>query len=613
MSLLDTVRTPDDLKKLPASEWNNIAEEIRREIIASVSANGGHLASSLGVVELSIALHLVFSTPEDSIIWDVGHQAYAHKILTGRRELFSTLRQAGGCSGFQSRRESEHDAFGGGHAGTAVSAALGMEVAAMRRFGENHPRAVAVVGDGSLNCGISLEGLNSVKGSKAPLIIVLNDNRMSISGNVGALPEYLNRIISSGCYGSFRRQIKNLLSKAPSVYRAVQKVEEKFKALILPAGFFEELGFRYLGPVNGHSIPDLVRNLKLAKESNSPVVVHAITRKGQGYLPAQENPEKYHGVAPFDPETGIKSKSSMSFSGAFGQTMCEMASELPDLTAITAAMSSGTGLTEFARKYPERFFDTGIAEEHALVFAAGLAAGGMRPVAAIYSTFMQRAFDPVYHDVCLQNLPVIMALDRAGAVEDGPTHHGIYDLSFLLAMPNLTVFAPADEAELRSMLWSAYELKAPAAIRYSRGGSGQNVSLNGEREKILPGKAKVLRQGRDLAIWSYGKECFRALETADILHEKYGIEAAVVNARSLKPFDRELAESQNSAEMPIFVIEDHVKNGGFAQFMHSMVPVCGSFGWPDEIIPHGDVDTVKEQYGLAPAQIADSIKSKIRG
>ncbi len=613
MGVLDKINSPADLRRLPVSELDELAADIRREILDTVSRNGGHLASSLGAVELTIALHRVFETPADAIIWDVGHQSYAHKLLTGRRELFRSLRQAGGCSGFQSRRESpEYDVMGGGHAGTAISSALGLEVAAMKKFGANHPRTVAVVGDGSLNCGISLEGLNNVSGCKAPLVIILNDNRMSISSNVGALPSYLNRIISSGYYGSFKKSIKNMLSKSPVLFRGVQKIEEKIKALLLPAGFFEELGFRYLGPVNGHDISGLIRFISLARNSLQPVVVHVVTDKGRGYPPALDDPETYHGVGSFDLAAGVKPSGQTTYSGAFGKAMCELAEKHKDAVAITAAMTSGTGLSTFAEKYPDRIFDTGIAEEHALVFAAGLAAGGLRPVAAVYSTFMQRAFDQIYHDICIQELPVVMALDRAGAVEDGPSHHGIYDLSFLRAMPNLTIFAPADEAELRQMLFAAYELNAPAVIRYSRGSSNMPEKYVSKDEKILPGKAAVLRPGRDLAVWTYGKECVRALQTAEILQSQYGIDAAVVNARSIKPFDRELAEN-TAARMPVFVMEDHTVTGGLADAMRQAVPIRRAFGWPDNaVIPHGCVDTVRKSFGLDTEAIAAAIAEEMK-
>ena len=613
-SILDRLETPADLRRLTPAELEQLAAELRSVILETVSRNGGHLSSSLGTVELTLALHLVFNTPKDCLIWDVGHQAYSHKLLTGRRNLFRKLRQTDGCSGFQSRIESpQYDVIGGGHAGTAISAALGLEVAARRRGDD--ARAVAIVGDGSLNCGISLEGLNSVEESGAPLVIVLNDNRMSIDHNVGALPSYLNRIISGRAYGHFKALAKTMLRKVPDLYRSVQKIEEATKSVFLPGGLFEELGIRYLGPVNGHSIPDLVRLLSAARDSRRPVIVHVITEKGHGYAPAAEAPERYHGVPPFDPALGLRGSGRMTFSRAFGETLTELAETHSELAAITAAMASGTGLTGFAERFPERFFDVGIAEEHAVVFASGLAAGGMHPVAAIYSTFMQRAFDPIYHDVCLQNLPVILALDRAGMVEDGPTHHGIYDLAFLRAMPNLTIFAPADENELRTMLHWAVAMKTPVALRYPRGSSGAVFDPNRPVPPPEPGRAAVLREGSNLAIWTFGTDCRVALSAAELLERHYGLKTTVVNARCLKPLDAELARS-HAGRFPVFSLEDHVLCGGLASALDEALAggpgLTGRFGWPDRVIPFGRPEEVRKRFGLTAPQIADAIAGKLK-
>ncbi len=610
--ILPTIDGPEKLRALEIPELEALAGELRREIIEVVAQNGGHLSSSLGTVELALALHRVFETPRDTILWDVGHQAYAHKLLTGRREQFRTLRRNGGCSGFLSRKESpEYDVLGGGHAGTAISAALGLAVAAQRRG--SPARSVAVVGDGSLGCGISLEGLNQVDASGVPLVIVLNDNRMSISSNVGALHCYLNRIISGKAYSRFKALAKTMLQRVPDLYHSVRRLEEAAKSVFLPGGIFEELGLRYLGPVNGHSLPDLIRLLEAARDSRRPVIVHVITDKGRGYKPAEDSPCEYHGVSPFDPEQGIATGEKMSFSAAFGRTMEEIAEQRPELMAITAAMAAGTGLAKFAKRFPERFFDVGIAEEHALVFASGLAAGGFQPVAAIYSTFMQRAFDPIYHDVCIQNLPVIMTLDRAGAVEDGPTHHGIYDLAFLRAMPNLTIFAPMDENELRAMLYAALELKTPVAIRYPRGASGHGFDQALEPEKIEPGKAKLLREGTDFAIWAYGPDCDVALAAAELLEKECGLRGAVVNARSIKPLDVELAREM-AGRMPIFSLEDHLVTGGLGSALEEALEggVMAKFGWPDEVLEHGPVRELRRAKGLDAPSIANKIKEKIK-
>ncbi len=612
-SVLERVEAPSDIRRLGPAELNQLAAELRNEILRTVSENGGHLSSSLGTVELTLALHLVFDTPRDCLIWDVGHQAYAHKLLTGRKTLFRRLRRMGGCCGFQSRAESpQYDAFGGGHAGTAISAALGLEVAARRRGDDS--RAVAIVGDGSLNCGISLEGLNSVKESGAPLVIVLNDNRMSIDHNVGALPSYLNRIISGRAYGHFKTAAKNVLRKVPELYRSVQKLEEAMKSVFLPGGLFEELGIRYLGPVNGHSIPDLVRLLTAARDSHRPALVHVITEKGHGYPPAAKSPEKYHGVSPFNLSCGLGESGSMTFSRAFGETLTELADGHPDLVAITAAMKSGTGMTGFADRFPNRFFDVGIAEEHAVVFAAGMAAGGLHPVVAIYSTFMQRAFDPVYHDVCLQNLPVILALDRAGMVEDGPTHHGIYDLAFLRAMPNLTIFAPCDENELRTMLHWAVTMKTPVALRYPRGSGGAVFDAGRPVPPPEPGRAAVLLEGGDLAIWTFGADCRTATEAAELLRLRHGLHATVVNARCLKPLDAELAR-RHAASFPVFSLEDHVLCGGLASALDEALSgtrgLTGRFGWPDRVIPFGRTDEVRAAFHLDARHIADAIARRL--
>lgn len=609
MALLEKINAPADLRQRSIAELNQLAAEIRELIVDTVAGNGGHLSASLGAVELTLALHFVFDTPRDAVIWDVGHQAYAHKIITGRRDFFKSLRRTGGCSGFLSRTESpDYDVFGGGHAGTAISAALGLAVAAARQGKPG--RMVAVVGDGSLSCGISLEGLNSIGDSGVAPVIILNDNRMSISSNVGAITSYLNRIISGRAYSRFRALAKTMLKRVPDVYRSVQRIEEATKSIFLPGGLFEELGIRYLGPINGHSLPDMIRSFTAARDSNRPVLVHVITDKGCGYAPAAAEADRYHGVPPFDRTRGLPATTKTSYSGAFGAAMVELAGKYPELMAITAAMASGTGLTRFAEKFPDRFFDVGIAEEHAVVFAGGLAAGNCHPVVAIYSTFMQRSFDPIFHDVCLQNLPVILAMDRAGILEDGPTHHGIYDLGFLRAMPNLVIMTPADENELRHMLHQAVLRKAPVAIRYPRGGSGRKIVDLPLADEVEKPEAQVWREGTDLAIWAHGRSCFDALKTAELLAAEYRFEAAVVNARYLKPLDAGLARRQ-AASMPLFSLEDHAVIGGLGSALEEALDgsgrLAGRFGWPDEIIPHGNPDDLLRRYGLDPAAVAKKI------
>ncbi|MBR2643103.1 MAG: 1-deoxy-D-xylulose-5-phosphate synthase [Lentisphaeria bacterium] len=604
--LLDTIHSPEDLRRLPKQVLPELAKEIREEILQTVSRTGGHLASSLGTVELTIALHRVFHTPEDALVWDVGHQSYTHKLLTGRRDLFRKLRQFEGCAPFQSRAESpEYDPIGGGHAGTAISAALGLETAA-RRMNKDTAFA-AILGDGSLGCGVSLEGLNNIDENKSSLVIVLNDNRMSISGNVGGLTHYLNRIISGRSYTRFRALAKTMLKKMPEVYNAVRRFEESAKSVFLPGGWFEELGIRYLGPVDGHNIDELERLLTAARESRRPTLVHVLTRKGKGYIPAEKEPERYHGVKPFDPEKGLPDEPGKGFSHAFGQSMIRLAEKRQDVAAVTAAMALGTGLDRFAARFPKQFFDVGIAEEHELVFASGLAAGGMIPVAAIYATFLQRSLDEVYHDICLQKLPVILAIDRAGAVEDGPTHHGIYDLAFLQAMPGLTIYTPADEQELQDALFTAVELAAPAAIRYPRGGSpraAEELPLPG---RIRPGKAQIRKEGKDAALWSCGAEIFTALEAVEILQEKYGLSVMAVHSPTVKPLDGTLLQ-EHASRMPVFTLEDHVTTGGFGSAAAEKITVTHRFGWPaDEVIPFGKVASLREKFGLTPEAIADVI------
>lgn len=600
--ILDDINSPADLRALDSEQIEAVARELRGQIVAVVSERGGHLAPSLGTVELTIALHLAFESPKDKIIWDVGHQTYAHKLLTGRREFFKTLRGDDGCLGFLSRNESEHDLFGAGHAGTALSAALGMAAARDRRGGGE--KVVAVLGDGALTCGISLEALNNVAETTDNLIIVLNDNKMSIAENVGAMTGYLNRIISGRGYNRFKSFAKGVLKSVPGwagIHRGISRIEEAAKSLFVPGVLFEELGIRYVGPINGHDIEELRKTFTGIREFKRPVIVHVITEKGHGYPPAASSPEKFHGLAGFNPETGEtppKKNGDDSFSAAFGAAMIELAEKNDEVVAITAAMRAGTGLEPFAEKFPNRLFDVGIAEEHAVVFAAGMAANGLRPVVAVYASFLQRALDCVFHDVCLQNLPVIICCDRAGIVPDGPTHHGIHDLSFLKNMPNLSIVAPRDADELKWALEEAYRQESPVVIRYPRASSSSIPALVTERAW---GRSTLLREGKDLTIWSLGREAETALETAAALKHK-GVEAKVVDAGFIIPFD-EAALAADLARGPVATIEDGQTEAGLASLVNSIAisnphRKILELGWGREIIPHGTIAGIRRKMGM---------------
>jgi 1-deoxy-D-xylulose-5-phosphate synthase len=612
-NILDRINSPEELKQLSKAELPETAGAIRQLLLDTVSANGGHLAPNLGVVELSLALHYVFDTPEDKLVWDVGHQAYVHKIITGRKDFFKTLRQHNGCSGFLSRQESEFDTFGAGHAGTALSAATGM--AAARDSRDSNEHIVAVVGDGSIGCGISLEALNNIKTSCKRLIIVLNDNKMSISENVGAISRHLSHIIAGQRYNRLKKWTKKWVEKLPcseKIMSLISRIEESTKGILVPGMLFEEFGIRYIGPIDGHDINELISTLQGVKEFSSPVIVHVITEKGRGYSPAESAPEKFHGLGCFNPATGEKTADSppTTFSNAFGESMVEMAQTHPKLIAITAGMTAGTGLTSFAEKFPKQFYDVGIAEEHAVVFAAGLAASGYRPVVAIYATFIQRALDCIYHDVCLQNLPVIFCLDRAGVVEDGPTHHGLYDLPFMLTIPNLAVLAPKNEIELDLMLKSAYDYNAPVAIRYPRGWSGSTAPEKPVKD-IVWGKAELVKDGSDVAIWSTGREINTALKVADILSTQFSLKAKVINTRFLAPFDHELL-LEFAEKMPIATIEDSVISGGLGTVIDELLinvkhRGIKHFGWGKQFINHGAPAKLREEHNFTPEKIAEAI------
>jgi len=537
-TILEGINSPEDIRGLSIEDLNILAGEIRQAILEVVSRNGGHLAPSLGTVELTLAIHYVFDTPRDKVVWDVGHQAYAHKIITGRRDEFHTLRKMGGISGFPRRSESVYDTFGVGHSSTSISAASG--IAEARCLEAGNSKVIAVIGDGSMTAGMAFEGLNWSGGREKDMIVILNDNEMSISPNVGAMSSYLNRIMTGQQITKLRAKIRDFLKTVPGVGEHVIKfarqVEESLKAFIVPGLLFEELGFKYIGPLEGHSLDHLIKNLRNVKAMERPVLVHVITKKGKGYRFAEEEPSRFHGVGPFDIATGetVTSDNSIpSYMEVFGRVMVQLARENPSIVAITAAMTGGTGLEQFAKDIPERFYDVGIAEQHGVTFAAGLATEGFIPVVAIYSTFLQRAYDQVIHDVCLQNLPVVFALDRGGIVgDDGPTHHGLFDYSYLRVIPNIVVMAPKDENELQHMLKTSVEWGGPVSIRYPRG-RGVGVSLDRTLESIEIGKAQIVREGKDVAVIAIGSTVYPSLEAAQKLVDE-NIQVTVVQ----QPFSK---------------------------------------------------------------------------
>jgi 1-deoxy-D-xylulose-5-phosphate synthase len=608
-SLLSQIDSPADLRKMDMADLPLLAQEIREEIIGTVSKVGGHLASSLGVVELTLALHYVFDTPRDRLIWDVGHQTYAHKLITGRRQNFYTLRQGGGICGFPRREESPYDSFGTGHSGTSISAALGMTQARCL-LGENH-RVIAVIGDGSMTAGLAFEGLNQAGAMDKDLIVVLNDNELSISPNVGALSSYLNRLMTGHLATRFRDEIKSFLKRLPgigdSALKWVKYAEETFKGFFLPGLLFEELGFKYVGPLLGHQLDILVETFRNVKQLRGPILVHVITTKGKGYSPAEKDPVTFHGVGPFVPESGeiLQPKTSrLSYTEVFGQAMVRLGRENPCLIGITAAMPQGTGLDAFAAEFPERFFDVGIAEQHGITFAAGLAAEGFVPVVAIYSTFMQRAYDQIVHDVCLQKLPVVLALDRGGIVgADGPTHHGLFDFSYLRHIPNLVVMAPKDENELQHMLKTAVSCRCPVSLRYPRG-NGWGEGLDPDMKELAIGQAEVLQRGKDLAILAIGSTVKPALEAAGLLRQQ-GLTPTVVNARFVKPLDQELICSLAGETKRLLTVEENTVLGGFGSAVLEALEEKGvrnvtvkRLGIPDAFIEHGTQEFLRHKYGI---------------
>ena len=607
------------MKKIPREELPKVAEEVRDYLITVVSKIGGHLASSLGATELTIALHYLFDTPRDKIVWDVGHQAYVHKILTGRRDRLPTIRQYGGLSGFPVRDESPYDTFNVAHAGTAISGALGMAVARDLK-GEDF-QVVAVVGDAGLTVGMELEAINNLGALQKKVLVIINDNTMSISPNVGALAGYLNRIIHGQAYHHLKEEVEKMMLALPKVgprlLKMSKEVLESAKTLLIPGLVFEELGFDYVGPINGHHLGELTDVLGRLKNNSKPTVVHVVTQKGKGYPHAESLPVKYHGVTQFDVSTGAFQKSpagAPSYTSVFGKAMCELAEKDKRVVGITAAMSEGTGLDEFARKFPDRFFDVGIAEQHAVTFAVGLALEGMRPVAAIYSTFLQRAYDQVYHDACLMRAPVTFALDRGGiAGADGPTHHGLYDLAYLAAFPGIVVMAPKDENELRHMLYTSLHVDGPAALRYPRGASA-GVKIDPEFKQLDIGKGEILREGSDFAILALGSMVYPSLAAAEKL-ATMGLHATVINARFVKPLDDQLICCLAAEKQFLVTAEEGTESGGFgaqvAALLHDRkIPVSIlRIALPDRIIPHGAPNLLHAKYGLDADGIVERIKA----
>jgi len=610
IKMLDQIKSSRDVKKLDLEELVTLCHEIREEILSTVSKTGGHLASSLGVVELTTVLHYVFDFPRDKVVWDVGHQSYAHKLLTGRRDRFHTLRQYEGISGFPKRDESPYDAFDSGHSGTSISSALGMAEA--RRLKGEEGRIIAVIGDGSMTAGLAFEGLNQAGHIDQDLIVILNDNEMSISRNVGALSSYLNRLMTGELVNRFRNDMKDLLETLPgigkSVLRFAKQAEESVKGFLMPGLLFEELGMKYIGPIDGHRLDYLIETFQNIKKLKGPILVHVITKKGKGYLPAEKNPDRFHGVPPFVIETGEigndSKKNPPTYTEVFGETLCQLAKENKRLVAITAAMQSGTGLEEFSRRFPDRFYDIGIAEQHAVTFAAGLALEGMKPVVAIYSTFLQRAYDQVLQDVCLQNLPVTFALDRGGIVgEDGPTHHGLFDFSYLRHIPNMIVMVPKDENEFQHMIKTATEWPMPVAFRYPRG-RGEGARREMPLRSLDMGKGEVLRTGEDIVIIAIGSTVYPSLRAAERLAE-VGIQAAVINSRFLKPLDGDLLCDWAKRTGKVLTVEENVIQGGFGSAVLELFQEKGLFsipvkrlGIPDTFVEHGPQALLREKYGI---------------
>lgn len=613
--ILDKLDSVKELRKLNIKEKEKLTEEIREEILKIVSENGGHLASNLGVVELTIALHSVYKTPRDSIIWDVGHQTYVHKILTGRKNYMNSLRQLNGIAGFPKTSESEYDCFNTGHSSTSISVALGM-ARANKLAGINN-KVIAVIGDGALTGGMAQEALNDAGSSNVDITVVLNDNAMSISKNVGGMTLFLSKLRTKRFYTKTNSRVRNLIMKIPKVgkyiVRMIRKIKRGIKQIFIPKMYYEDIGFTYLGPVDGHNIEKLESILKLSKSIDGPVLVHVVTKKGKGYKIAEENPDKYHSTASFDIETGKpKKEKQQDYSNYFGKKLIELAKQDEKIVAISAAMVDGTGLREFKKEFPKRIFDVGIAEQHALGMAAGMAKNGYKPIVPIYSSFYQRAYDQVIHDICIQNLPVVMCVDRAGLVgNDGETHQGIFDMAFFSIIPNITIMAPKDFTELGEMLDVAIAMNSPVVIRYPRGGENRKFE---KCDKVKIGQAEILKEGGDLTIVAIGKMVARAMEVSEMLAEQ-GIDCEVINARFLKPLDSYTIEQSIRKTGSVITIEDGVLRGGLSTSINELINECKingvhnkAYGYDDTFVQHGSVDELEKLNGLDAKSIALSVQ-----
>ncbi len=614
-NILEKINEPKDLKTLSIEEKEKLAEEIRQKILNIVSKNGGHLASNLGVVELTIALHTIFNTPTDKIIWDVGHQSYVHKILTGRKDQMDTLRQYKGLAGFPKTCESEYDVFNTGHSSTSISVGIGM--ARARDLLKENYNVISVIGDGSLTGGMAEEALNDAGTSKTKLIVILNDNEMSISKNVGGIPTFLSKLRTRKFYTKANSRVKRFTLKIPKVGEKivdlVQRGKKTIKQIFIPNMYFEDIGFTYLGPVDGHNIEKLENILKMAKEVKGPVLVHIITKKGKGYKIAEENPDKFHGISPFNIETGEKlAPSKKDYSKVFGEKLVELAKKDEKIVAVTAAMKDGTGLKEFAKEFPNRFFDVGIAEQHAVGLVAGMAKAGLKPVLPLYSSFLQRGYDQLIHDVALQNIPVTICIDRAGLVgNDGETHHGIFDMSFASAIPNLTIMAPKDFKELEEMLEFGINFNGPVLIRYPRGGEGKNkIEKN---DKIVLGKSELIKEGKDISIIAIGKMVDRAIEVSNILKEQ-DIDAEIINVRFLKPLDKETIIKSIEKTKKVVTMEDGILNGGLYTNILDLINRSNMenvkiipIGYDDCFVTHGSVDDLEKEMKTDTKSIAEKI------
>jgi len=611
--LLDTVETPDDLREFDTQQLETLADELRDFIIQSVGQTGGHLSAGLGTVELTIALHYVFNTPHDRLVWDVGHQSYPHKILTGRKNRMSTIRQKNGLIGFPSRTESPYDTFGVGHSSTSIGAALGMAIAAQRKNEER--KVIAIIGDGAMTAGMAFEALNHAGALDANLLVILNDNEMSISPNVGGLSNYLARILSGSLYSTVKEGSKKVLGKMPSVWALARRAEEHVKGMVIPGTLFEELGFNYIGPIDGHDTETLVKTLQNLKKLEGPQFLHVVTKKGKGYKPAEENPCDYHGVSAFEPETGkmLGAKSTRpTYTQVFGDWICDMAAKDERLIGITPAMREGSGLVKFSQKFAERYYDVGIAEQHSITLAAGMACEDLKPVVAIYSTFLQRGYDQLIHDVALQNLPVLFAIDRAGLVgPDGPTHAGSFDFSYLRCIPNMVVMAPADENECRQMLYTGFSLNGPSAVRYPRG-SGPGTPIQSNMTSIPIGQGQVIQQGKKIAFLAFGSMLTPAMEAAQDLN------ATVANMRFVKPLDEQLIIDLASDHELLVTVEENAISGGagsaineFLQSINLNIPIL-NLGIPDRFIEHGSRDECLSECGLDTSGILHDIDNYLQ-